>query len=49
MKDVQEVLDNLQNSEFRRKIQLRKKESDYLNGKGLETVLNHAADFIEKS
>src|SRR4051812_43972337 len=48
MKDVQEVLDNLQSSEFRRNIRLGKKESDYLNTKGLETVLTHAADFIEK-
>lgn len=48
MKDVQEVLDNLQNSEFRRNIGLRKKETDYLSAKGLETVLKHAADFIEK-
>jgi hypothetical protein len=48
MKDVREVLDNLQNSDFRRKIRLGKKESDYLNQKGLETILQHAADFIEK-
>jgi hypothetical protein len=48
MKNVQEILDNLQNSEFRRNIKLGKKEADYLNAKGLETVLNHAADFIEK-
>src|SRR5215213_6246556 len=48
MKDVQEVLDNLQHSEFRRNISLRKKESDYLNQKGLEIILKHAADFIEK-
>lgn len=48
MKDVREVLDNLQNSKFRRSISLRKKETDYLNEKGLETVLRHAADFIEK-
>ena len=48
MKDVQEILDNLQNSDFRRNIRLGKKESDYLNEKGLETVLAHAADFIEK-
>ncbi|HSK74123.1 MAG TPA: DUF4186 domain-containing protein [Pyrinomonadaceae bacterium] len=48
MKDVQEVLDNLQNSKFRRSIGLRKKELEYLENKGLETVLNHAADFIEK-
>jgi hypothetical protein len=48
MRDVQEVLDNLQNSEFRRNIRLRKKEADYLNSKGLEIILEHAADFIEK-
>lgn len=48
MKEVQEVLDSLQNSKFRRNINLRKKEIDYLNSKGLEIVLNHAADFIEK-
>jgi hypothetical protein len=48
MKGAREILDNLQNSEFRRKIRLGKKEADYLNQKGLETVLEHAADFIEK-
>lgn len=48
MKAVTEVLDNLQNSDFRRSIKLGKKEFDYLNEKGLETVLEHAADFVEK-
>src|SRR5215210_4205029 len=48
MKDVNEVLDKLPNSEFRRRIKLGKKEAEYLNSKGLETVLSHAADFIEK-
>jgi hypothetical protein len=48
MKDMQAVLDNLQNSEFRRNIRLRKNETEYLNTKGLDVVLNHAADFIEK-
>jgi hypothetical protein len=48
MKDVKEVLDNLQNSEFRCRIRLGKKETAYLNQKGLEIVLKHAADFIEK-
>lgn len=48
MKDVREVLQSLRKSEFRRSIELRRKESDYLNTKGMETVLNHAADFIEK-
>jgi hypothetical protein len=48
MKNVQEVLDNLQVSEFRRNIKLGRKETEYLNAKGMETVLNHAADFIER-
>ena len=48
MKEVREVFDNLQNSEFRRSIELGKKEAEYLADKGLEIVLNHAADFIEK-
>jgi predicted Fe-S protein YdhL (DUF1289 family) len=48
MKDVEEVLDNLRNSKFRREIRLHRKETQYLNEKGLETVLKHAADFVEK-
>lgn len=48
MKDVQEVLDALPNSEFRRQIRLHRKETEYFNRKGLETILEHAADFIEK-
>ena len=48
MKDIQQILDNLQNSAFRRRQKLNKKEIEYLNEKGLETVLAHAADFIEK-
>ena len=48
MKDAREVLDNLQNSKFRRQIRLHRKETQYHNEKGLETVLEHAADFIEK-
>ena len=48
MKDVQEVLASLRESEFRRSMQLRKKELDYLKTKGMQTILKHAADFIEK-
>jgi hypothetical protein len=48
MKDVGEVLASLSESEFRRSMQLRRKELDYLKAKGMETVLKHAADFIEK-
>src|SRR4051812_40666463 len=48
MKDIREVLAALGKSEFRRSMQLRRKELDYLKAKGMETVLRHAADFIEK-
>jgi hypothetical protein len=48
MKDVQEVLASLGESEFRRSMQLRQKELNYLKAKGMETILKHAADFIEK-
>lgn len=48
MKTVAEILDNLQNSKFRRQIRLHRKEAEYLDQKGLETILEHAADFIEK-
>ena len=48
MKDVREVLNELQNSKFRRQIRLHRKEAEYLNTKGLEIVLKHAADFVEK-
>jgi predicted Fe-S protein YdhL (DUF1289 family) len=48
MKSVEEVFDNLADSEFRRRIRLGPKETKYLREKGLETILEHAADFIEK-
>ena len=48
MKEVQKVLDDLQNSEFRQSIKLGKKEFAYLADKGLNVVLKHAEDFIEK-
>lgn len=48
MWDVQEILKRLEKSEFRARVQLRQKEIDYLNGKGMETVLNHAAEFVTK-
>ena len=48
MRDIQEILTSLSGSEFRRGIRLRQKELDYLNDKGLETVLKHAREFIEK-
>ncbi len=48
MRDLGEVLQSLRQSEFRSGIRLRGKESDYLRSKGMDTILTHAADFIEK-
>jgi hypothetical protein len=48
MRDVREILQRLKTSEFRSNVRLRKKELDYLHGKGMKTILEHAADFIEK-
>lgn len=48
MRDVQEILRRLRKSEFRARVQLHRREIDYLNSKGMGTVLKHAADFIAK-
>jgi hypothetical protein len=48
MKEIADVLMSLSRSEFRSRMRLRQKELDYLNEKGLETVLNHAQEFIAK-
>lgn len=48
MRDVEDVFARLSKSNFRSRIHLQQKELDYLNRRGLETVLSHAADFIEK-
>lgn len=47
-RDLDELFDRLGRSEFRSRFRLRGKELDYLRRKGLELVLEHAADFIEK-
>lgn len=47
-KDIEDVLARLGNSDFRSRIHLQPKERDYLERKGLDVVLTHAADFIEK-
>lgn len=46
--DPGELLERLARSEFRRRFRLRGRELEYLRRKGLEVVLGHAADFIEK-
>lgn len=48
MKDVEEVFARLGDSDFRSRIHLEEKERDYLARKGMDVVLSHAADFIEK-
>ncbi len=48
MRDVQEVLSALKQSEFRSRIHLQQKELAYLHNKGMSEVLRHAANFIEK-
>ena len=48
VRDLDEVFAELARSDFRRRFRLRGKELDYLRGKGLPVVLQHAADFIGK-
>jgi hypothetical protein len=46
--DLGELFDRLARSEFRSRFRLRGRELEYLRRKGLEIVLEHAADFVEK-
>jgi predicted Fe-S protein YdhL (DUF1289 family) len=48
MKDVQEVLSRLSGSPFRSRIHLGEKEAGYLRRKGMDEVLEHGVEFIEK-
>jgi predicted Fe-S protein YdhL (DUF1289 family) len=48
MRDIEELFAALSESAFRRRFRLRGKELAYLRSKGLRTVLEHAADFIDK-
>src|SRR3954468_23483010 len=48
MRDIEELFAALGASPFRSQFKLRGKELAYLRRKGLKTVLEHAADFIEK-
>lgn len=47
-KDVEDVLARLSKSDFRSRIHLQLKERAYLERKGMDVVLTHAAEFIEK-
>jgi Domain of unknown function (DUF4186) len=48
MRDLGEVFERLRGSPFRRKFRLRAAEREYLDRKGLDVVLAHGADFMEK-
>src|SRR5215211_3413357 len=48
MRNLDELFAALQKSSFRSRQTLNEKDRSYLTNRGLETVLAHAADFIEK-
>ncbi|MBV9774180.1 MAG: DUF4186 domain-containing protein [Gemmatimonadetes bacterium] len=48
MRDLDDVFARLQTSAFRRRFRLRGRELEYLQSRALDTVLQHAADFVAK-
>ena len=48
LRSLDELFVALEGSAFRRRFRLRGRELEYLRRKGLPTVMEHAADFIEK-
>ena len=47
MQTIEQALDKLERSKFRSSFHLTKKEKQYLEDKGMETVRRHAADFVK--
>ena len=43
-----QLFERLDNSRFRSSFHLKQKDIDYINEKGLDTIRQHAADFIAK-
>ena len=48
MRQMDELFRALGRSEFRSRFRLSGKEADYLRQKGLETIIEHARDFVTK-
>jgi predicted Fe-S protein YdhL (DUF1289 family) len=48
MRNLDDVFSRLQTSPFRRRFRLRGTEREYLAQKGIDLVMAHAADFIDK-
>ena len=47
MQTIEQALDKLERSKFRSSFHLTKKDRQYLDEKGMETVRRHAADFVK--
>lgn len=45
---IQQILNKLANSKFRSSFKLKEKEKKYIQEKGLDTIKQHAYDFIQK-
>ena len=43
-----QLFERLGNSKFRSSFHLKQKDIDYINEKGIDTIRQHAADFIAK-
>lgn len=48
MIDYDLILDRLNKSNFRKSFYFKKKDIEYINKKGIETIKSHAYDFINK-
>ncbi len=48
MRELDEIFERLPRSSFRSRFSLGPKDRAYLDAKGMETVLRHARDFIDK-
>ena len=46
MQSINEALEKLERSKFRSSFHLTKKDKAYLEEKGIETIRNHAIDFV---
>ena len=46
MKDLDQLFHRLRRSEFRSGFKLKNKELEYLSEKGIDTIMSHAADFV---
>ena len=46
MQTIDEALDRLERSKFRSSFHLSKKDIEYINQKGMDTIRSHAEDFV---